>query len=247
MSNLTSLIAGGGGGTTSGSSTSVGGGNNTYNNIEDFIAVPNVGTKTITITGLTVFTVEVLNVMFGSIKKEDTVTGAITQLPLTTITVAGGIITLNDMADNFLATDNIGVVLVGPDKRADNTLNTNLNTNQNPEYDHYTAANHIINELNKTAGTYRIEVFSDSYKNHAIQLAGSGGVTFKLYATLDPTATTSSVTYWEDVSNTIMGAASLVNSTGLYFVDTAMMPVRFMVEYVLSDATNAIDAFWRKC
>ncbi len=241
------MIKGGGGSGGSSSSSAVGGGNNTYSNINntDFIATANVGTKTITVTGCA-FTIDAKNVVSGSIKKVES-SGANEALILTNVSVAGNVITLSNISD-FASGDEVIVQVQGPDKRADVLLNANLNITQNPEYDHYTAANRIIDELNKSSAIpVRVVVQSDSYKNHVIQLACSGGVTMKLYATLDPSATTASLTYWEDISTTVMGAASLVDSTGLYFIDTAMMPVRFMVEYTLTDTSNAIDALWRKC
>ncbi len=230
--------------TGGGSGSSVGGGNNSYSSgAGTFIATPNVGTKTITITGAP-FTVTVCSVINGLIKRTSA-SGVITVMPLTNVSVAAGVITLADAYD-FEIGDTVCVVLTEADKAYDPTTNTNLNTTNNPEWAHYTDADRVIDEVNKAMGTYRVVINSVSYRNHVVQLAGSGGVTFKIYATIDPSATTASLNYWEDISSTVMGAASLVDSTGLYFLDTYMMPTRFMLEYILSDGSNAIDALWRK-
>ncbi len=245
MSNLTSLIASSGGGGSSGSGSAVGGGNNTYTNIEDFIATVNAGTKTITIAGLP-FNLEEKHVVAGSIKIIDTTTGAVTTAVLTSVSVSVGVVTLGNLSTNFLSTDTLFVTLIGPDKAYDTGLDVGKSAIQNPEHAHFTAINHIIDELNVSAGTTRVEVQAESFKYHALYLAGSGGVTFTIWAALDPSATTASDAGWKDISDIVMGVASLVDSADVYFIDTPMMPEKFMIKYVTTDSTNAVDAFWRK-
>lgn len=131
---------------SSSSASSVGGGNNTYSNASgDFTATITDATKNITITGLP-FTLEAKHVVAGSIKKIDT-SDDVTSLPLTNVTVSGGVITLDDAAD-FATGDVVVVMLVGPDKAYDVDLDNTLTTVQNPDYAHYTDVEHIIDESN---------------------------------------------------------------------------------------------------
>lgn len=104
-------------------------------------------------------------------------------------------------------------------------------------------ATHLIEETDKTAGTYRVEIESEGYKNMSLHLKGSGGVTFTLFATNDETADTTADTGWVDVTNSIIGGTNLVDDEGIYFVDTPQLPLKWMVKYVTSDATNAVDAW----
>jgi len=77
----------------------------------DFKAVANNATKTITISGLN-FTLEAKHVIFGEVIKIDT-NGVFQELPLTTVTVSSGVITLTDMVANFVSTDTVEVTLTG--------------------------------------------------------------------------------------------------------------------------------------
>ncbi len=233
----------GGGGSSTGSS--VGGGSNTYSNINDtdFIAVANVGTKTITITGAP-FTLESKNVISGAIKKE-TSDGTVETLALTTVAVAGGVITLDDIVA-FDVGDLVTVQIQGPDKRADISLNTELNTVQNPEYDHYTAAQTIVSEVDKAMGTYFVEVQHDSYKNACIHVDNGVNVSVKVYATLDPTATSASATGWIDKTTDIFGTATVPASTSVLEYAINEQPERYLVSYTTTSGTNTISVFWKK-
>ena len=126
------------------SSGGAGGGSIVYTNASgDFVATPTTGAKTITLTGLP-FTVDVLNVISGSIKKVGS-DGVVTNIPLSNVSVAGGVITLPE-ADNFVAGDQVVVTLIGPDKAYDESLDLIKTSNQNPDYAHYTSVETLVDE-----------------------------------------------------------------------------------------------------
>ena len=128
--NIPRADAGGAGG--------AGGGSIVYTNAAgDFVATPNVGTRTITITGLP-FTLEDIHVMGGSIKRKPVAGGPITDVGLTDVIVAAGVITLADETNVFVATDVIYVTLIGPDKWYDRDQDSAKSLTQNPDYGHYT-------------------------------------------------------------------------------------------------------------
>ena len=123
-----------------------GGGNNTYSNASgDFVATITNATTNITITGLP-FTLEAIHVVTGSVKKIDT-SDDVTDVPLTNVTVAAGVITLAD-ADDFATGDVVMVTLIGPDKAYDVDLDNQLVAVQNPDYAHYTDVENIISQTN---------------------------------------------------------------------------------------------------
>lgn len=136
------LTDGGGGG------SSVGGGNNTYSNANgDFVATITNATKNITITGLP-FTLEAIHVVAGSIKKIAVTTNAVTSLPLTNVSVSGGVITLSNASSNFVTGDTVLVNLIGPDKAYDRALDNQKIIVQNPQYGHYTSVETLVSETN---------------------------------------------------------------------------------------------------
>jgi len=134
-----SSAAGGGGG-------GIGGGSIVYTNAaDDFVATINNGTKTITITGLP-FTLEDKHVYAGSIKKQAVTTNKITDVTITSVSVAGGVITVADESSNFVTGDEVVVTLIGPDKHYDRALDTDKSTTDNPDYAHYTDPNPLVDE-----------------------------------------------------------------------------------------------------
>ena len=97
--------------------------------------------KTITLSGLP-FTLLVEHVVGGSIKKIDT-NGDVTDLPLTNVTVAGDIITLGDI-DDFVATDEVSVVLRATEKGYDFNSDVFKNNIENPDWNHYTDSEILV-------------------------------------------------------------------------------------------------------
>lgn len=129
----------------SGGASGAGGGAIVYTNAAgDFIATVTNGAKTITITGLP-FTLEALHVVGGAIKKIAVTTNIVTTVPLTNVSVSGGVITLPD-TDNFVTGDVVMVTLIGPDKAYDTALDTQLVTVQNPDYAHTTSVETLVSE-----------------------------------------------------------------------------------------------------
>jgi hypothetical protein len=100
----------------------------------DFKATAENATKTITISGLN-FTLEAKHVIFGSVIKIDT-NGVAEELPLTTVTVSSGVITLADMSPAFISTDTVEVTLTGSkpaylqDLEGDKTYEQNVSWNR---------------------------------------------------------------------------------------------------------------------
>jgi len=154
-----------------------GGGNNTYSNANgDFVATVTSATKNITITGLP-FTLEDIHVAGGFIKKI-TSTGAVTDLELSNVEVAAGVITLDDI-DDFEAGDTVLVTLIGPDKAYDVDIDNQLVSVQNPNYAHYTDVEHLIDEEDLSfAGTHdggdAAADFEDSGETYTAETVAEG-------------------------------------------------------------------------
>ena len=130
---------------SSSATPSIPGGKSIYcNAADDFVATINNATKTITITALP-FTLEAMHVVAGSIKKIDT-SDVVTNVNLTDVSIAGGVITLANEGVNFVTGDEVVVTLVGPDKAYDKDLDTDKVTEDNPDYAHYTDVEHLVEE-----------------------------------------------------------------------------------------------------
>jgi hypothetical protein len=131
---------------STGASAATGGGSSTYSNAQgDFVATTTDATTDITITGLS-FTLEAKHVANGSIKKI-TSAGVVTLVDTGNIAVASGVITLSD-ADNFAAGDIVVVSLTGPDKAYDQAIDAQRTVVLNPNYEHYTSVEQLVNETN---------------------------------------------------------------------------------------------------
>jgi hypothetical protein len=133
----------GGNAAMGGGGSAVGGGGNSWSNPTDFTAAITNGTKTITITQLP-FTLVKQYVVNGSIKKMSSA-GVVTTVPLTTVTVSAGVITLAD-ADDFVTGDEVAVILNGPYKAYDKKGNAIVVTVLNPNHAHYTSVEPLIDE-----------------------------------------------------------------------------------------------------
>jgi len=121
---------------------SAGGGNNAYTTASgQYTATANVGTKTITITGLP-FTLSECSVADGGIKKIDA-SGNVSTLDTSQFTISGDIITL-PLEDDFVTGDEVCVTLIGPDKAYDTTLDANKDIVQNPIWSRYTDAESLV-------------------------------------------------------------------------------------------------------
>lgn len=239
-----------------------GGGSIVYTNAAgDFKATPNNGTKNITITGLP-FTLEALHVVGGSIKKVAVTTNVVTNVRLTDVSVAGGVITLAD-ADDFATGDAVYVTLIGPDKWYDRDLDNAKALVQNPDYAHYTDVEHLLDITDATVDQhYSSPISPESYSHLAIQITanavtGGAGVVFKFWATLNPDAAlpadldAAPSTDWVDWSEEVLGAATVTLGTAAtesegYVLDAPTMFERYLLQYDPGHATNTVDVFIRK-
>lgn len=98
----------------------------------------------------------------------------------------------------------------------------------------------IIDVANVDAATYR-SVFSMGYfRNLSMHIQALGGVTVTIWATNDAVASTTSDNNWVDITELITGEASIVDKSGIYFIDTKILPFKFMIKYITSDNTNSL-------
>jgi hypothetical protein len=107
----------------------------------------------------------------------------------------------------------------------------------------FTTPEHLIDKTNVAAATYRVSFSGIDFRHEFIHMNCSGGVIMTLWATADDTADTTADTGWVEITNGVMGIATITDSEGIGVIDTAWKPLKFMVKYVTSDATNAIDAW----
>ncbi len=166
-----------------------------------------------------------------------------------TMAVSSNVITVSGASDDFASGDSyeIGFSATYEQKQTiDSDTNTQLTTQQNPDYGHSTSVEHPVDETNQAAGSYRTIIQADTYPSMSLHLKGSGGVTFTVWASNDETADASADTGWVDISSTVMGVASLVDSEGIYFIDTKMIVDRYMIKHVCSDSGNASDIFIKR-
>ena len=102
---------------------------------------------------------------------------------------------------------------------------------------------HVVDESNEAAATYRTIIPFETYKSGSIQWNISGGVTMTIWATNDDTADATADTGWEDITTEVTGNASEADNTGIAFLDTNISVSRLMIKRVTSDSSNASDVF----
>lgn len=96
----------------------------------------------------------------------------------------------------------------------------------------------VIDVTNVDADTYRYSFSMNIFRNLSMHVQAAGGVTVTIWATNDATASTTSDAKWVDITELITGQTSLVDISGIYFIDTRILPFKFMIKYVTSDNTN---------
>jgi len=131
---------------------------------------------------------------------------------------------------------------INGDSSYDSVTGTDKVTERDPVTLH-NVDDHLIDEVNQAIATYRNIFSMENYKNASIQCNISGGVILKIYGTDDKTADNSSTSGWIDMSLDIMKQATLEDDEAMFLLDTNIRVLKFMVEYVTSDATNAVDVF----
>lgn len=156
--------------------------------------------------------------------------------------LSGNVLTLEYDTTAMSDSDSLQVS-VAYDPVTDYSIGATKVVETNPDYAHYTSSFQLINDTDIAAATYRKVFNRESYRGASLHLRCSGGVTMTVWASNDPDADTTADTGWVDISSSVLGAASIVDTEGLYFIDTDQMTDKMMIKYVTSDATNAIDAF----
>ncbi len=202
----------------------------------------NASAQTVTLTGFT-------SIDLGQIQQITNITdGIVLYSPSAddkTATMTSNIITLAYDTTSMSDGDELQIYLQYNNSE-DFGVGAKKTSEQNPEYAHTTSVEHPVDATNQTAASYRTIIQMDTYVAASLHLKGSGGVTFTVWASNDSTADDTADTGWVDISSTVLGAASLVDSEGIYFLDTRIVVDRIMIKHVTSDASNATDIWIKK-
>ena len=219
----------------------------TYSNASGDFAVESIdGTKSVYVTGAS-FTIEVKHISNGSGKTWDSLALTLTDIVLTKVSVSGDTITFPNQAANFTATDSVTLFLIAPTKAYDIPQDVTKTSNRNPDYAHYTNIEPIIDETNLDTDSVYAPFYMASYQYFSLHVNVSGGVIVTVYVSNNSAASdTDETSDWVDYSSTIFGAANVEDSEGLYFQDTPIMPLKFLVKVVTTDNSNAADIFLRR-
>jgi len=239
-------------GGSGGSSGAAGGGGAltgvaSYSNAtDDFGLITNAGTKTVTVTGAP-YTVEYKHIAAGSGKVWNASTGGVSDLSTTQATVSAGVITFNGQNANFTSNDSVVLFLIMPTKTYDIAQDVNKTTVYNQDYAHYTDIEQIVDETNLDDDSVYVAIYMASYQYYNLHVNVSGGVIVTVYVTNNSAADDADETSdWVDYSTTLFGAANVEDAEGMYFQDTPIMPLKFLVKVVTTDASNAADIWLRK-
>lgn len=127
----------------------------------------------------------------------------------------------------------------------DYSTNSQIVSELNPDYSRYTAVEHIVDEANEAAATYRAAFNLEGYQSFSLQWNISGGVTMTVWGSNDPDADTTADTSWEDITTEVTGNASEVDNSGIVSKDQIHY-ANIMIKRVAADASNASDVFIRK-
>ena len=244
-----------------GAASGVAGGLSVYTNLNDsdFVATPTVGTKNVVITGLG-FTIEADNVAVGAAYLVDA-TGNYTSIPVKTLTtVAAGTVTLGGMTDNFAAGETVVMLLIGKTKAYAILQDLLKVSNETPEWGHYTEPEHLVDEADEAAGTNRFIIEAEGYRFLSLHVklyaaTADDTVTLTFWATNNEDADDTADTDWVDISATVLGGASIAANNAtveeIHFIDTAFIPLRYMVKIVYAyggggSADNAADVYVKK-
>lgn len=149
-----------------------------------------------------------------------------------------------DGAFTFTTGDVVSLALIGPDKAYVAVNNANQVIPLVLDSLRYTTPEPIIAVTNVAAATYRVMFSMKDFSNNSIQWALVGGASIKLYTTNDGNDDTTAIGNWQqDVSG---DAPSGTDTSGHYFMDTKLKCLNMMIEYITTDATNAIDLWVMK-
>lgn len=236
----TSAGAAGGGGALTGLAS--------YSNIAGHFSVETIdGTKSVYVTGAP-FTIKEEHVLAGSGKVWNSSTGVVSDLDITEVQpISGDTITFSGQLANFTINDSVSLFLIAPPMGYDLSQDVWEFLLRNPNYAHYTDIDPIIDETNLNIDSAYAVIYMESYQYFSLHVNVSGGVIVTMYVSNNSAAADDDETSdWVDYSSTIFGAANVEDAEGFYIQDTTIMPLKFLVKVVTSDATNAADIFLRK-
>lgn len=171
------------------------------------------------------------------------------------VAVSGGdTLTVDTDFAVLASTDELHIQLSIGDLAYDYTVDANKDLVQNPEWAHYTSTEHLIDVTDASVDTYFKEFYVEGFRNVAVQIhsVDATGFEWKIYLTIDDAATEPATggtagSTWIEVTNSLFGAAqtgTAIDSVG--FMDTSIMPLKYLVEYTNQNATNTIDCWIRK-
>jgi len=161
-----------------------------------------------------------------------------------TMRASSNVITVEGAATTFASWDVYEVGLNAQEKAYDASTNTQMNSIMNPDYAHVTDTEHFIDATNVDTTTVRVIVNMDTYPNPYFGFICSGWVTMTIFREVSPDADDTADTGWE--RDTDLQPADLVDGQGSYAVTEKVNVKRYMVKYVTTDATNAIDGWVTK-
>lgn len=225
---------------TSGSTTSSGG---TYSTIllgSEYGSYSfDASAQTITFSGLGTVTLEQLGVIVNATDGEviyspqDSSKGG---------TISSNVLTL-DYDTTSMSDSDVLQIPVAINVVTDYTHGADKTLEINPDYAQWISVVHAVDETNLDAGAYRkiIEGLED-YRKVNLQLKGSGGVTFTVYATNDSTADDTADTGWIPITSSYYTTPITDTQTS---ADVDFAAERLMVKYETTDATNAVDVWYR--
>ncbi len=152
------------------------------------------------------------------------------------LTSAANVITAAGVTDPFASGDTYLVGVIEQEKYADTVNEAKIIQENNPVTLQNSYEQHVVDEANEAAGTYRYIWDTEHRKSGSFQWANSGGVTMTIWSTGDSTADDTADTGWEDITTSITGNASEVDNTGFVFLPAEYRTKRLMFKYVLSDS-----------
>lgn len=96
----------------------------------------------------------------------------------------------------------------------------------------------LVVRTNELADSSHYVINLDGYKNFAIEINTSGGVTTKAYATLDESVSDTDTTGWVNYNNAFFNADSLVDAHVISYSGTSFSPTKIMLYFKNSDNSN---------
>jgi hypothetical protein len=204
----------------------------------DFTATPGTGDKTVTIAGLP-FTFTVINILSAFYYDASNVRH---DLPLTTVSVTGAVITFTDKASNFAGTEEVEVYIAGKQKSGDNISDVTKVQDTNPfnlKQDGNGGALLSLTSIAEDTTDYGY-IDMTGYRYLSIQGILSSGTTDTITVTIeasdqDDDTAMESCTY-SDITLAMDGTASSFVDTSFFLLPSFPINAKYVrVKYVTSD------------